>query len=63
VRRVLAAVTIFAGAIVIGFNPNRWDPVILTLPRGGHGIHITDLVGIALVTVGVAMLWHLPRRA
>jgi len=53
-------VAIFVGAIVIGFNPNRWDVVILSLPRG-HGIHLTDLVGMLLVTLGISLLWSWPR--
>lgn len=53
-------VGIVVGAVVIGFNPNRWDVVILTLPRGGHGIHLTDVVGMMLITLGIAVLWR-PR--
>ena len=50
-----------AGAIVLGFDPNRWDYVVLDLPRGGHGIHVHDLYGAALVAVGTLLLWHSPR--
>ena len=59
--RVLGAVAIVCGAIVIGFNPNRWDPVLMNLPRGSHGIHVTDIVGMALVVLGIAVLWYSPR--
>jgi len=58
---VLGAIAIVLGAVVIGFDPNRWDGVILDLPRGGHGIHVTDLVGMALVAAGVVVLWCAPR--
>jgi hypothetical protein len=61
VARVTGAVSIFVGAIITGFNPNRWDRVILDLPRQSHGIHVTDVIGIALVTIGVAILWRAPR--
>jgi len=57
--RLLGAATVFLGAIIIGFNPN-WDPVLLGLPRGGHGLHVTDLIGMAVVTVGVVVLWRAP---
>jgi hypothetical protein len=56
-------VTIFLGAIVIGFNPNRWDPVILNLPRQSHGMHVMDVVGMGLVVVGVVVLWFVPRSS
>lgn len=56
----MAVVAIFVGAVVVGFNPNRWDIVILNLPRGGHGIHLHDVVGMALITLGVLMLWRPP---
>jgi hypothetical protein len=54
----LAVVAIFAGAAVVGFNPNRWDIVILDLPRGSHGIHLHDVIGMALITLGVVVLWR-----
>jgi hypothetical protein len=59
--RLAGVVSIFLGAIIIGFNPNRWDPVILDLPRQSHGIHVTDVVGMSLVTIGVVILWCAPR--
>lgn len=55
----MAALAIVVGAIIIGFNPNRWDAVIVSLPRG-HGIHVTDVVGMTLVMLGVAVLWRSP---
>jgi hypothetical protein len=58
-RRALAVVAIFAGAAVIGFNPNRWDVVLLDVPfRSGHGIHLHDVVGMTLITLGVVVLWR-----
>ena len=30
-------------------------------PSAEHGIHLTDVIGIALVTVGVVVLWRAPR--
>lgn len=61
VSRVLGAVGIIAGAILIGFNPNRWDVVVATLPRG-HGIHVRDLLGLAFIAAGILVLWHAPSR-
>jgi hypothetical protein len=59
--RVLAVVAIVVGAVLIGFNPNRWDPVIVILPRGGHGIHIRDLAGTVLIAFGTTILWRVSR--
>jgi hypothetical protein len=58
--RVFAVVAIFVGTVIVGFNPDQWDDVILDLP-GGHGLHFHDVVGIALVAVGTSVLWRPPR--
>jgi len=51
---------IVVGTALVGFNPNRWDLVILTLPRD-HGIHIRDVVGVAFIAIGTAVLWRSPK--
>jgi hypothetical protein len=56
----LAVVAVFVGAAVVAFSPNRWDTVILDLPRG-HGIHLHDVLGIAFITLGVVGLWRSER--
>jgi hypothetical protein len=61
VSRILGAAGIVAGAILIGFNPDRWDVVVATLPRG-HGIHVRDLVGMMFIAAGILVLWHAPSR-
>ena len=60
-RRTAAVAAIFLGAIVVGFNPNRWDKVVASLPRG-HGIHSHDMIGMALITLGVLLLLRTQRR-
>ena len=55
----MGAVAILVGTIVIGFSPERWDTVILELPRY-HGIHTHDVLGMAFVVVGIALLWRGP---
>ncbi len=51
------------GVVLIGFSPNRWDPVLWAIPfRRGHGIHVLDLVGASLIGVGVVLLWFAPER-
>ena len=59
--RRAGAITVIVGAVLIGFNPNRLDVVFLTLPRG-HGIHVRDVIGMVLIAMGIAMLWHAPPR-
>jgi hypothetical protein len=61
-RKVSGAVLVFLGAVVVGFNAKRWDPVILDLPRGSHGIHALDVIGMALITLGVLVLWVSGKR-
>ena len=56
-RKAVGAGSIVAGAILIGFNPNRWDVVFVTLPRG-HGIHVRDVVGMLLIALGIALMWR-----
>ena len=60
-RRAVAIVAVFAGAALVGFDPNRWDIVILDLPRGSHGIHLHDVIGMAFITLGVVVLWRSGR--
>ena len=60
--RLAALVAIALGVAIVGFNPNRWDEVILLLPRG-HGIHAHDVLGVVLVAIGVTTLWRGPRAA
>jgi hypothetical protein len=57
----MGVVAIVAGTAIVGFNPNRWDAVIATLPRG-HGIHSTEVIGTVLIALGTAVLWFSPRR-
>jgi hypothetical protein len=59
--RSLGAIGVVVGAVLIGFNPNRWDLILVTLPRG-HGIHVRDVVGMLLIGAGIAMLWKAPAR-
>ena len=58
--KVTGAGAIVVGAALIGFNPNRWDVVVLTLPRG-HGIHLRDVIGMMFTGVGIALLWRSPQ--
>lgn len=60
IRNMIGAAAVIVGTIAVGFSPERWDTVILVPPRG-HGIHVHDLFAMALVAVGIAVLWRSPR--
>jgi hypothetical protein len=60
VHRAAAVIAVVLGAAIVGFDPNRWDAVVYVLPRG-HGIHVHDLIGCALIAVGLVVLWRTPR--
>ena len=62
VARLAALIAVTVGVAIVGFSPNRWDEVILVLPRG-HGLHAHDVVGVVLVAIGVMALWRGPRTA
>jgi hypothetical protein len=59
--RIAATLSIAVGTLIVGFNPNRWDYVVIDLPRGGHGIHLHELVGVAFIAIGVALFWQISR--
>ena len=55
-RGFVGVVAIAAGTALVGFSPNRWDVVVAILPRG-HGIHLNDVLGSALLALGTALVW------
>ena len=48
---------IVAGVLVVAIGSPDHDPVVLTLPRGGHGLHATDVLGMVVVVIGIVALW------
>jgi hypothetical protein len=58
--RIVGVIAVYVGAGIIGFNPTG-DPVLLSFPLAGHGIHLTDVLGLAATTVGIVLLWKSPR--
>ena len=59
--RIAATLSVFVGTLIVGFNPNRWDQVVMDLPRG-HGIHLHEVAGVALIAVGIVLFWRRPIR-
>ena len=59
--RIAATLSIVVGTLIVGFNPNRWDYVVMNLPRG-HGIHLHELLGVAFIATGIVLFWRRPIR-
>ncbi|HWE81016.1 MAG TPA: hypothetical protein VG265_05170 [Gaiellaceae bacterium] len=58
--RLAGALLVLAGFGVSIQDHDSWDVVVITLSRS-HGVHVSDLVGSALLLVGLALLWHAAR--
>jgi hypothetical protein len=60
--RVFGVLAVACGTFVVGFNPARFDTVLFDVPvRSGHGVHLHDLLGVALVALGTVLLLLSPR--
>ena len=55
---LLGSTLIVAGLLVVATGSPDHDPVVVTLPRGGHGLHATDVLGMTVVVVGIVALWR-----
>ena len=55
-ERWFGVLAILTGGVVLGFNPDRWDYVLVDFP--GDGIRLHDFLGIALISVGTIVLWR-----
>jgi hypothetical protein len=62
VGRWLGVLAVVLGALVLGFDVSRWDGTVLTL-SSGHGVHASDVLGVALVAAGTIALWSAAGRA
>lgn len=56
-ERLLGAVAIVAGAVIIGFGQSAFGSATLTLPSG-YEIQFNVAVGLGLVVFGVIVAWH-----
>jgi hypothetical protein len=59
--RVLGALTIVTGVVVLGLDVTRFDSVVETLSPN-HGLHLSDVLGSALVGIGILLMWFAPPR-
>jgi hypothetical protein len=62
VNRIAATLLVVFGTLVVAFSPNRWDTLVVKLPRG-HGVHWHELIGVALVAIAVALFWREPATS
>ena len=54
---LLGSTSIVAGVLlVVTGSPDHG--VLLNLPRGGHGLHATDVLGMMVVVAGIVALWR-----
>ena len=56
-RRYLGASLIVAGVLILTVNVGELDRVVAAVTYS-HGVHLSDLVGAAVVAVGAAILWR-----
>ncbi len=59
--RFLGALAIVTGVLVLGLDVTRFDSVVETLSPN-RGLHLSDVVGTALVGVGLFLMWFAPPR-
>ena len=59
--RLLGAVAIVMGVVVLGLDVTRLDSVVETLSPN-HGLHLSDVVGVAFVGFGIILMWFAPPR-
>ena len=60
---LLGSTSIVAGVLLVATGSPDHDPVLLDLPRGGHGLHATDVLGMMVVVAGIVALWRSsPKR-
>ena len=55
-RRLLGLALILCGALVLIVEIRSLDEVIAG--ARGHGIHLSDLLGLSIVVAGIAVMWR-----
>jgi hypothetical protein len=55
-RRLLGSALILCGALVLIVEIRSLDEVIAG--ARGHGIHLSDLLGLSIVVAGIAVMWR-----
>jgi hypothetical protein len=52
--RYLGALLVLLGCLLLTVDGTRWDR---SFGRGGHGLHMSEVVGLGMAVIGVAALW------
>jgi len=55
--RFFGTLAIALGATFIVLHPHVWEAVVFTLPSE-RDIHGYDLIGLAIIAVGVVLFWR-----
>jgi uncharacterized membrane protein len=58
--RWIGAALVLAGALVLAFDLDRGDAVVVDL-SASHGVHVSDGLGLILVLAGLVLLLLRPR--
>jgi hypothetical protein len=56
-RRVLGAVVILGGCLILIVQIPTLDEKVVVSLGAGHGIHVSDALGLLVAAVGVALMW------
>jgi hypothetical protein len=57
VKRFFGTGLIFGGVVILSVNVGPLDQVVASV-TSSHGVHLSDLVGTAVVAAGTAILWR-----
>ena len=60
-QRYLGALLVLLGCLLLTVDGTHRDRLIVAFAGSGHGLHASEVVGLAMAGVGVALLWS-PRR-
>jgi len=55
--RYLGASFVLLGCLLLAVDGTRWDRLIFSFGGSGHGLHVSEVVGLGMAVVGVALLW------
>jgi hypothetical protein len=55
--RYLGASFVLLGCLLLAVDGTRWDRLIFSFGGSGHGLHASEVVGLGMAVVGVALLW------
>jgi hypothetical protein len=55
--RYLGTLLVLLGCLLLAVDGTRWDRLILSFGGSGHGLHMSEVLGLGMAVIGVAALW------